>query len=144
MTHHPWRFYLLIMLLYFVFWLYQSSCYLCTFVSTSKPGDLEKQVPSEECKHLGMIFVVLVKKENKLLPTSCIHEHCRALPLESRLPYVTCVNQWHSSKSDTSRDLKITYLLAAIGILWPPCGTLEIANYRMRVVWPMTTAPLYQ
>ena len=45
MIHHPWHVYLLIMFLYFIFWLYQSSCHLRSFILLFKPWRLRKGGP---------------------------------------------------------------------------------------------------
>lgn len=65
MIYHPWHVYLIIMFLYFIFGYINPAATYAHFFSSSKHGGLEKEVPSEECKSLGMIFVVLFKKDHK-------------------------------------------------------------------------------
>lgn len=91
----------------FVFWLDQSSCYLCSFFSSAKHGSLKKEVSSEKCKSLGMIFVVLFKRDHRCAPSSASMLIVGPSHSESRFGYVTTVSQWGCSKRDTSRDLKV-------------------------------------
>lgn len=45
MIYHPWHVYLIIMFLYFIFWLYQSSCHLRSFLLLFKTWRLRKGGP---------------------------------------------------------------------------------------------------
>lgn len=45
MIYHPWHVYLIIMFLYFIFWLYQSSCHLRSFFLLFKTWRLRKGGP---------------------------------------------------------------------------------------------------
>lgn len=52
----------------FIFQLYVSRYHFCSFFSSWKHGGLEKEAPSEEHKSLGIILVVLCKKDHKFSP----------------------------------------------------------------------------
>lgn len=120
----------------FAFWLYLWSCHLCSFFFPSKRGCLEKEAPSKESKSLGMIFVAPCKKDHKFSSLPVPVPTVGLFHSESRLGYLTNLSQWDSDKCDAGRDSKCASILAAVGILWAPCGMPELANCGMKDMRP--------